>query len=78
MSIKARFWVTKVEKAVVSGGALTGSVHLAAVNRVTTDNEEWAKYTPSGSLVMHVHEEALTAFESLLGKDVYLTIDPVE
>lgn len=78
-TMQARFYVAEVAKRAY-GGAPSGGygeVTLSAVTRQTDDNVSWAHATPSGSLKMTVHAEALAWFDQLLGKDVYLTLNAV-
>ncbi len=84
MSVKARFWVQKVDKQVVSGGAIQRTVHLQAVVRASglpgaDGNVEWSKYTPSGNLTMTVSQDGAGEwFEERLSKDVAITFDDVD
>lgn len=75
MAVQAMFWVTRVTKVVVSGGLLMREVELTAKTRhESTDNVDWSKYTPSGSIKMMVTQDAAGEwFEELLANDVAVT-----
>lgn len=84
MQIHARFWVQKVAKQAVSQGAISRTVELAPVIRSAPlddgkGNVDWAKYTPSGSIVLTVTADgAGEAFEAALGKDIEVTFTVVD
>lgn len=83
MAVKARFWVQKVTKQAVSGGAVTRIVELAPVIRSTGqpgdgENVDWSKYTPSGVITLTVTADGAGEwFEERLGQDVAITFDDV-
>lgn len=77
MAVKARFYVKELTQR--ANGANNLEVVLAAVTRDTSDNVDWAKYTPSGEIKLYVTAEgAQEFFLSRLGEDVAITFeDPV-
>jgi hypothetical protein len=83
MAIKARFYVAEFNKR-VSGVNVDGTpksiaqVIMQAVNRKTDDNINWSEYSPSGKFEILLTQKeggAFETFESLLGKDVSITIE---
>jgi cystathionine beta-lyase/cystathionine gamma-synthase len=63
MGIKAKFNVTALTKYGNGGG---GNVKLAAVIGNSEENKEFWKYTPTGTIEMHIdNEEALKQFEGM-------------
>lgn len=79
MSVRARFYVAKIEKNASNGGGGFMGVTLQPCVRPTNDNITWSKYTPSGKLEMNVTADGAGEwFESMLGKDVAITFDVPE
>lgn len=65
--IRAKFKCTSVTK--FEGGS--EEVALAAVTAGSDENKQWAKWTPSGSLKMHITADgAIGKFEA--GKEYFL------
>lgn len=52
MTVRAKFMVTSVE--MFSQPSDSGSVKLGATNTKEGDNTDWSKWTPSGSIQMHI------------------------
>lgn len=83
MSVAARFWVQKVTKQAVSGGAVTRHVELAPVIRASQlpgadGNVDWSQYTPSGLIQLTVSAPAAGQwFEEMLGRDIAITFEEV-
>lgn len=81
--IRAQFWIQKVLKSAISGGAAQHIVTMAPVVRSVGQqgynpegNTDWSKFTPSGSIEMTVTgEEAGEAFNAAVGKDVAITFE---
>lgn len=84
MAVKAKFYVAEINKYATAAGngnhgyaepVPYGQVTLRAVTRKKGDNEQWASATPSGEFKMTVNGPAFPWFESVLGKDVLITIE---
>ena len=83
MSVKAKFKCNSVEAHTDNEGQVTGkSIGLTAVIAYGADgarndeNESWSKWTPSGTLQMHItNPDAYEQFQE--GKDYYLTFEEV-
>jgi hypothetical protein len=81
--IRAQFWIQKVTKSAISGGAAQHIVEMAPVTRSVGQqgyspegNTDWSKYTPSGRIEMTVTGEAAgEAFNAAVGKDVAITFE---
>lgn len=76
--MRARFWVNEVTKKAVSGGEVIAVVKLSPVTRnvslnggdYISDNIDWSRYTPSGSMEFTVTQpEAVAYWEARLGSD---------
>ncbi len=78
MAVSARFFVQSVTKQANGGGyappAPMGRVTMHPALR-GEENKSWASATPSGSFEMTINGDALTWFESRLGKDIAITLD---
>lgn len=84
MAVAARFWVQSVKKTQGSQ-EINREVVLQPVVRATglagaNGNINWAKYTPSGNILLQVNAEpAGQWFEDRIGKDVAITFeDPAD
>lgn len=79
MSVRAKFHVSSVE--IFSQPADTGKVKLVASNSKEGDNTDWSKWTPSGSLEMHItNPPAFAFFKDAMhaGKSIYVDFNIVE
>lgn len=84
MAIRAKFYVAEINKYATAAGTGAhgyaepvpfGQVTLRAVTRKKGDNEQWASATPSGEFKMTVNGPAFPWFESMLSKDVLITME---
>lgn len=71
MSTRAKFKVTNVAE---HGDII--SVELNAVTEKDSDNEDFYKYTPAGSVLMHISNPAVFDFFKL-GKSYYLDFSEI-
>ncbi len=83
----ARFYCSSIERRCVSGGEEIAIVKLSPVTRnvakngdYASDNIDWSKYTPSGSMEFTVTQpEAIAYWSERLGKDQSIVFsDPAE
>lgn len=70
-SVAARFVVESITKR-----ATSDACEVAMRADIHADNSEWAKYTPSGSITMHVSGPAASWFEHNLGNTLAITFSP--
>jgi len=70
MSVKAKFWVQNIQD--YDEGAK--SVSLSACIDGSEENKEWSKYTPSGSIQMHISNPS-AAEQFKIGDEFYLTFE---
>ena len=71
-TVRAKFLCTDVE-----GDDTEATVTFEAVTAHTAENESWSKWTPSGSLSMHItNPAALDLFEA--GVEYYLDVTRAE
>lgn len=83
MAVKAKFYVAEINKYATAAGNTQGwaepvpygQVTLRPVTRKKGDNEQWASATPSGEMKMTVNGPAFPWFESMLGKDILITME---
>ena len=75
--VKAKFIVTSVEKFQEGTENESRAISLQAVIGTEGDNAEWSKWTPSGSISMHItNPGAFEQFEE--GKQYYVEFEKVE
>lgn len=76
MAVKARMYVSKIEKFAYNPDHLT--VQLTAVSR-GEENKSWAAATPSGSVTLTINNPKAAAwFEERLAKDVVITFESTD
>lgn len=76
--IAARFYIAKVTREAYSASTTPyGSVELRASTR-GDKNKAWASATPSGSMTMQIHSEAMTTFNDHIGQDVDILMTIVD
>lgn len=83
MAVKAKFYVAEINKyATAAGNGTHGWAEPVPFGQVTLrasvkgeDNKEWASATPSGEFKMTVNGPAFPWFESMLGRDVAITLE---
>ena len=76
MTVRAKFTVSSIE--MFSSPSDSGSVKLAATNTKEGDNLDWSKWTPSGSIQMHIKRSTLISIWSTFRKRSRLCGVPVE
>ena len=78
MSVRAKFVVKSVDQSFNSEQVADGGrVVLEPVVSGSPENEQFYKYTPSGSLVIStINQSALSQFE--VGKEFYVDLTPAE
>jgi hypothetical protein len=75
MAVGARFFVKELTKH--AGQDVGGSVKLSASLKGEV-NKSWAKYTPSGEIMMYVtNPDAFAWFDKRIGQDIVITFDDV-
>lgn len=73
MAVRAKFFVRAIE--MYAQPPETGTVKLVAVVNNSDDNKSWSKYTPSGSIEMHItNPEAFKQFQ--IGTEVFVDFSP--
>lgn len=78
MAVAARFWVTEVTKKCGSGDEIIYDVTLKPVVSPSQGNDNWSKYTPSGTINLVVTNEAAGRwFEDRLRKNLAIVFDDV-
>lgn len=78
MAVAARFWVTEVTKKCGSGDEVIYVVTMKPVVSPLQGNDDWSKYTPSGTIELTVTNEAAGRwFEDRLRKNLAITFDDV-
>lgn len=81
MATKAKFYVAEINKYATAVGRNQGFAEPAPFGRVVlraatrAGNEEWASSTPSGEITMTINGPAFPWFESMLGRDVLVTLE---
>ena len=69
MSVRAKFKCVSNTEA--------NQVRLEAVTSGSKENETWSKYTPSGTLTMHI-DNAPAKEQFVPGKEYYIDFTPAE
>lgn len=77
MSVRAKMIVEAVEPAIKDESGHGGTVRLRPVITGSPENDQFYRYTPSGSLVLStINQDAFSQFE--LGKQFYVDLTPAE
>jgi len=75
MTVKAKF---KVEAETINEDYGNKTVAFRAVTAGSEENKSFAKYTPSGTLIMSI-DESTSAYDYFVdGKEYYLTFEAAE
>lgn len=76
--MRCKFYVSEVAQTAGAGQAPSGEIlKMQAVIGTAGDNADWSKWTPSGSMSLHVtNPDAVGRFKA--GQIVYIDIAPVE
>ena len=81
MTVKAKFYVAEINKYATAVGRTQGWAEPVPFGQVTLrpslkgeDNKQWASSTPAGEMKMTVNGPAFPWFESMLGKDILITM----
>lgn len=73
--VRAKFFVTEIKHAHVSGDGVFAEVKLAPV--YGEENKPWSKHTPQGEIKMAItNQAAVDKFE--IGKSYYVDFTPAE
>lgn len=82
MAVRAKFYIAEIRKFATAAGNTQGWAQPVPFGEVTLrpslkgeGNKEWASATPGGEMKMTVNGPAFPWYESMLGKDILITME---